>query len=197
MNRKGEAVFVLAEGNDYNVGLYARTYNPSLGWSSPSPAIASSNGMSTIATALDEQGNVTIAWQQNLASGKANLMAIHGSVTGSWSDIAVLETDNVASYYTYEFAYPKLAVDGNGNVLLVWRKDQSTSSITTYGAYGSRFSAGAWSPQFRLGQKTGLNVVDVSLSVSDQGFGAAAFTYMAEDSTSDPDAYNTMVAFYR
>ena len=52
-------------------------------------------------------------------------------------------------------------------------------------------------PQFTLGLITGLNVPDVSVSVSDRRFGAAAFTYVSANSTSDPNAYNTPVAFFR
>jgi hypothetical protein len=73
--------------------------------------------------------------------------------------------------------------------------------VTTYGAYGSRFSVatGTWSPQVKLGQITGLDVVEVSLAVSDQNpaLGAAAFVYMSEDVTTEADAYNAFVSFYR
>jgi len=199
MNRKGEAIFVWSEGSSYEYALYVRTYNPSLGWSSPSPPITNGYYLSPIAAALDEQGNATLVWQQNLTNGKSNLLGIHGSPTAGWGEVAPIETDNLATHYTYQHADPKMATDESGNVFIAWRKDRSVDDVKTYGAYGSRFSFATktWAPQVKLGEITGLNVVEVSLAVSDRGFAAADFTYIEEDAMANPDAYNTMVSFYR
>jgi hypothetical protein len=197
MNRKGEAVFVWSGGTTSKQGLHARTYSPKLGWSSASPEINTASGMYEIVAALDEQGDVTIAWQQSTMSG-TNMMGIHGSVAGSWSDITLLENDNKATYLMDHFGRPKMAIDGSGNVLVVWRKDQSTSETNvTYGAYASGFSNGRWLPQFKLGQITGLDVPEFSLSVSDKGLGAVSYVYISDWTTSEADAYNAMVALYR
>jgi len=93
----------------------------------------------------------------------------------------------------------KLAIDNAGNVFVAWRKDQSTVDVDTFGAYGSRYAvaSGTWSPPVKLGQVTGLNVPEVSVSVSDQGFAAAAVSYLSDDVTTEPAAYNTFVSFYR
>jgi hypothetical protein len=40
-------------------------------------------------------------------------------------------------------------------------------------------------------------VLEVNVSVADSGFGAATFYYLSDTTTTDPDAYHTMVAFYR
>ncbi len=197
MNRKGEGVLVWSEASGSTVGLSARTYSPTVGWSAVAPPILSSDTIGALAVAMDEQDNVTILLQQQIASGGMNVMGIHGTVTGTWSDVTLLETDNVAGYLIDEYAMPQLAIDGSGNVLAVWRKDLSTSTTTTYGAYASRFAGGSWLPQFQLGQKTGLDVPLVGLSVADSGFGAATFYFRSDNTTTDPDAYNTMVAFYR
>ena len=45
-------------------------------------------------------------------------------------------------------------------------------------------------------QRTGIATYYPSLSVSDNGLGAAAF-YMWSDTVTDVDLYNTMVAFFR
>ncbi len=125
------------------------------------------------------------------------MMGIHGSTSGSWSEPTVLETDNKAGYSTDEYGFPAVAIDKDGNVLAVWRKDLSTSTTTTYGAYATRFAGGSWLPQAQLGLKAGLNVPDVQVAVADSGFGAAAFNYVYEDVTADPAAYNVHVAFFR
>jgi hypothetical protein len=168
-----------------------------VGWSAVTPPILSSDTIGALAVAMDEQDNVTILLQQGLASGGMNVMGTHGTVTGSWSDVTVLETDNVAGYLVDAYAMPKLAIDASGDVLAVWRKDLSTTTTTTYGAYASRFAGGSWLPQFKLGMKTGLEVPEVSVSVADSGFGAASFYFRSDNTTTDPDSYNAMVSFFR
>jgi hypothetical protein len=196
MNRKGEGVFVWSESTASLDVMFARTYNSAQGWSSVSPEILSSYYVASIAVALDEQGNATIVWQQDFSTG-VNMMGIHGKVNGAWSEKTPLETDNQAGNLTTEYGYPKLAIDASGNVLAVWRKAVSLSNPTTYGAYASRFAGGSWLPQFKLGQKTGLDAPEVNVSVADSGFGAATFYYYSDTTTSDPDAFNTQVAFFR
>ena len=200
MNRKGEGVVVWSEymnTSNYDMAMYARAYSPTLGWGTQSPAIVSSSGIYGVHAVLDEQGIVTIAWQQAIASGKMNTMAIRGTLTGAWSDVAVLETDNVTGNLLTELSRPQLALDGSGNALIVWRKEIATPE-NTYGAYASRYAGGSWLPQFQLGQKAGYNVLTLSLSVADSGLGAAAFVYTSNTGdASDPDSYNTEVAFFR
>jgi len=131
--------------------------------------------------ALDEQGNATILWQQNRGNA-LDLVGIHGSPTSSRSDVVPLETDNAAGSLglVTEYAYPSVAIDGSGSVLAVWRKKPSAADAATYGAYGTRFAAGSWLPQAKLGLKTGFDVSGLSVSVADSGFGAAAFGYGGE-----------------
>ena len=197
MNRKGQGLVVWSSPSGGGQALLARTYTPAVGWSSPSPPIVTSDTVASPAVALDEQGMATILWQQEILSGGANMMGIHGSTSGSWSDVALLETDNKSGTLTTPDAYPMVAIDQNGDVLAVWRKDLSTSTTTTFGAYATRFAGGSWLPQAQLGLKTGLIVPDVQVAVADWGFGAAAFNYIAEDATSEAAAYNVHVAFFR
>jgi hypothetical protein len=197
MNRKGEGMVIWSVGTGSGEALLARTYAPSVGWSSPSPPILTSDIVASLGLALDEQGMATIVWQQTTVAGGVNMMGIHGSLAGSWSDVAALETDNKAGWYTDHYGFPEVAIDGAGNVLVAWRKDLSTSDTTTYGAYATRFAGGTWLPQAQLGLKSGLNVPYVRVAVADSGFGAAAFNYISEDATSDTDAYNVHVAFFR
>jgi hypothetical protein len=201
LNSKGEGVVVWSEYVDtinYNMKMYARGYSPLTGWGPQSPAIVASSGIYGVNAVLDDAGVITIAWQQPTASGKKNTMAIRGTLTGTWSDIAVLESDNAAGNLITEFSLPQLALDAHGNVLIAWRKESKTTDTTTFGAYASRYAGGAWLPQFQLGQSTGYNVISIALSVADSGLGAAAFVYVSSTgSTADPNAYNTMVALYR
>lgn len=200
MNRKGEGIVVWAEASGSNTVALARTYNPLVGWGSVSNPLVIASTVASPAVALDEQGTVTLVWQQELDGGALNLMGMRGSVTGAWSDVAVLETDNRAgaSNLTSEYAYPKVAIDGSGNILVAWRKNLSEGSTTTYGAYATRYAAGTWAPQTKLGVKVGFDVPVLSVAVADSGFGAASFSYVTGSATTvDSDAYNAHVAFFR
>jgi hypothetical protein len=184
--------------NGANTSLLGRTYSAGMGWSNILPPITASPTVASTGIALDEQGDATLVWQQHLQAGD-NLVGRHGSPTGTWGDVTPIETDNVAGRLDLitEYAYPSLAIDGNGNVLAVWRKDLSTSTATTFGAYGTRYAGGSWLPQAKLGQKTGLDITGLSVAVADSGFGAAAFVYQSQDASTDPDVDNVMVAFFR
>ena len=197
INRKGEGIALWTEASGPNTVLLGRTYNPGSGWSTVLSPIATANTVAATAVALDEQGNATILWQQNRGNA-LDLVGIHGSPTSSWSDVVPLETDNAAGSLglVTEYAYPSVAIDGSGSVLAVWRKKPSAADAATYGAYGTRFAAGSWLPQAKLGLKTGFDVSGLSVSVADSGFGAAAFRYWS-DTNSDPDAFNVFVAFFR
>jgi len=148
-----------------------------------------------VTTVLDNDGVLTAAWDQAIANGSYNVMAIHGKVGGTWSDIVPLETDNVAPDLTSELAYPQLAVDAQGSVLVVWSKKINDS---TWGAYARRLQGTEWQPQVELGKKSDLQAQDPVVAVADSGFGASAFEYYdSSGKTTDPDVYNVEVAFCR
>ncbi len=197
INRKGQGMVLWTEAVSSNTVLLGRTYDPAVGWSSVLPPIVTAQTVAATAVALDEQDNATLLWQQNTGNGD-NLVGMHGSPTGPWSEVTALETDNIAGSLglTTEYARPSAAIDGNGNVLAVWRKEVSTST-TTFGAYATRYAGGSWLPEAKLGLKTGFDIAGLSVSVADSGFGAATFLYQTDKTTSDTDVDNVMVAFFR
>ena len=146
-------------------------------------------------TVLDNDGVLTAAWDQAIANGSYNVMAIRGKVGGTWSDIVPLETDNLSTDSTAELAHPLLAVDAQGSVLVVWTKKIND---TTWGAYARRLQGTEWQPQVELGKKSDLQAQDPVVAVADSGFGASAFEYYdSSGKTTDPDVYNVEVAFCR
>jgi hypothetical protein len=190
MNASSEAVVVWWD----NGGLLASTYKPSGSWSTPQK-IKDGGEFILVTTVLDSDGFLTAAWDQAIANGSYNVMAIRGKVGGTWSDIVPLETDNLAADDITELAYPKLAVDAQGNVLAAWSKKIND---TTWGAYARRLQGTEWQPQVELGKKSDLQAQDPVVVVADSGFGAAAFEYYdLSGTTTDLDVYNVEVAFCR
>ncbi|MGC9984925.1 MAG: hypothetical protein ABSF35_15005 [Polyangia bacterium] len=193
MNRNSDAVVSWGE----STGLWVSTYKTGGAWSSPQK-IKGNADCTNIGSALDDQDNLTVAWAQSLSTSGYNAVAIHGQVGGTWSDITPLETDNVASYLDVtKMPYPNLAADAQGNVLVVWSKQVND---TTWGAYASRLQGATWQPQVQLGQRANLRAWNPVVAAADSGFGASSFIYYAtsaDGTTSDTQAYNVEVAFYR
>ncbi len=203
LNKKGTVVAVWGEYGNSNTTLKSKTYNPTNGWATSASTIGAVESAYSLVAALDESDNMTLAWQQRLASGRYNTLSLRGKVNGAWGEITPLETDNTAGDLTKEDSAPQLAVDGSGNVLVVWRKeidgpdsDNSSNATRTYAIYGSAFRNGEWQTPVSIYQKTSVVSMWPSLAVSDQGFGAVAFFAWSNTST-DPDLNNTMVGFYR
>jgi hypothetical protein len=200
VNRKGEGIVVWTESSGSNTIALARAYNPATGWSSPTPPLVTASTVATPAVVLDEQSVVTLVWQQDTKSGGANMMGKRGTLAGTWSEPTILETDNRAGHsgLVTDYAYPKAAIDGSGNVLIVWRKDLTEGTTSTYGLYATRYASGTWLPQVKLGQKTGFDVPVYSLAVADSGLAAVTFKYTnATATTTDPDSDSTLAALFR
>lgn len=200
VNRKGEGIVVWTESSGSNTIALARAYNPSTAWSSPTPPLVTASTVATPAVVLDEQGVVTLVWQQNTKSGGANMMGKRGTLAGTWSEPTILETDNRAGHsgLVTDYAYPKAAIDGSGNVMIVWRKDLTEGTTSTYGLYATRYAAGTWLPQVKLGQKTGFDVPVYGLAVADSGLAAVTFKYTnATATTTDPDSDSALAALFR
>jgi hypothetical protein len=194
MNANGEGVVVWAENSSSSAALNLAYYKPASSWTSVQK-VTDGDEFFTLGSALDNNGNITVAWVQGFATSGHNVMAIHGKVGGVWSESTALETDNKAAGNYNEFAAPMLAVDGIGNVLAVWKKKIDAN---TYGAYGCRLQGATWQTPVKLGQKTDLKTLWPRVAVADSGFGAAAFAfYSSTGTTSDSDAYNAEVAFCR
>lgn len=190
MNANGEGVVVWAENATNSAVLNLAYYKPSSEWTSVQKVI-DGDEFFTLGSALDNNGNITVAWVQGFANSGHNVMAIHGKVGGTWGQPTALETDNTAAGNYNEFATPMLAVDGFGNVLAVWQKKIDS---TTYAAYARRLQGTTWQPEVKLGQKADHKTLWPRVAVADSGFGAASFVYYAG---SDAEAYNVEVAFCR
>lgn len=200
VNRKNEGVVVWTEYTGGSTVLLARGHSPAGGWGTPTPPLVTEDSIGTPAVALDEQGTITLAWQQYLASGGYNLVGKRGKIEGPWSEVTALENDNRAgtSGTPNNEASPTLAVDAFDNIMVVWRKDLSEGKTATIGAYARRYAAGAWSPEATLGLKTGLVVPYLDLAVAESGLAAVGFKYIdLSSTTTDPDSYQATVAIFR
>lgn len=139
----GNAIAVWAQGGE----IRANRFSASSGdWGlAPLPVISAGSAVSP-QVALDGAGNAFAVWKQ--FNGGFNIWANRfDAVGGTWGTAQEIETNpGVASD-------PRIAVDGAGNALAVWPKDDGTNSI-----WANRFNAGtvAWGIAQRIENDDGF-----------------------------------------
>lgn len=105
--------------------------------------------------AFDPSGNATAVWQQAPNNGAPNsIFANRFSATdNSWGAAEQIETIGETA------SVPRIAIDQSGNVIAVWKQEQSYGAV--YSIYANRFSAadGNWGSEAEL-IETGSEAAD-------------------------------------
>jgi len=204
VNRSGQGVVVWGDSD----GAMLSSYSPSIKkWTARNIGNVGPNSPSMV---MAPDGTITLAWQQEASSGYFNVWAMEGTVDGNWTTTP-LETDNLAiqtgGYWGYyeTLPFPALAVDGDGNVLALWRKKTQNTPFVQFAVYARRKLAGkpngVWQPATELARKSYFQPLRASLAVSDHGLGAVGYywTDPNDDPNTpvDPDAYQVFVSLFR
>lgn len=141
-------------------------------WSSP-PDMISSSGMSAPQVTISDKGNVQAVWH-NLNSSPVTVLAATKSINGKWS------AEQTISPLTYNSAYPKVALDSNGNATAIWFKyqdDNTAFSNVELQAAVCPYN-GSWAAPLRMQQQLGLyNPAKLVSSVQYDGNGNAAICW--------------------
>ena len=134
MDNNGNAIVVAAYDGAHD-SVYARRFAGS-SWG-PVTLLESGTGTpGVLRYRLDDNGNAMVVWQQFDVSGHLSLYAKRFSA-GAWGPVTLLETG------TGDVWSPQIAMDDNGNGLVVWQQYDSSAHLSLY---SKRFSAGAWGP---------------------------------------------------
>lgn len=156
VDQSGNALAIWRQGT-LNKHIYARRYsaaNDSWGTDVYSVDSRSPNADSA-QVAMDGSGNATVVWQQAPNNGAPNtIFSRRFSVAdGSWGDIDRLESISEAA------SSPHIATDQSGNVIAVWKQQQTFGAV--YSIYANRYSAadGSWDTEAEL-IETGSEAVD-------------------------------------
>jgi hypothetical protein len=181
------------------------SYSPSTKmWTTPKRIGNAGLRQPTMVMASD--GKITLAWSLESSLSYFNVWTMEGTAGGAWTTPTALETDNLSidvNFLDDEYGplpSPTLAIDGTGNVLLVWsKKTQAAPSPRQFAVYGTSKlpgSAGVWRPATELARKP-LQPWALSLGVSDNGLGAASYYWQDTYSTNDPASDRVFVSFFR
>jgi Bacterial Ig-like domain len=131
-NSRGDALAVWQQFNGTNNDTWASRYVAGSGWGT---AVKIDQGAGTTAdsqVAIDADGNALAVWAQYSGS-RSDIWASRFTVRGGWHAPTLVDSEDAGSA-----THPKLALDGAGNAVLVWR--QSDGSRTHI--WASRFEVG-------------------------------------------------------
>jgi hypothetical protein len=92
------------------------------------------------AVALDSDGDFAVVWRSNGSSGSdTNFYSIQGQHYNSAGTLLGTQFQ-VNSYTTYSQSHPAIAIDSEGNFVIVWQSAGSSGGDTDSSIQGQRFS---------------------------------------------------------
>ncbi len=137
---KGDAIIVWSQNDGTNYQIYKSEYR-SGAWTHPAGITDRESAAGTNAwgpaVAMDNNGNAIIAWGQS--DGSAQRLYKREYRNGSWSAVPSLATDafSPGSSWAYD---PSVAMDDNGNALIVWHQ----TDYINYRIFKSEYRNGSW-----------------------------------------------------
>ncbi len=122
-NDAGTIIAVWEQNDGSNYNIWASFYAHDSGWTTPALIENISTGNAIFPNAvIDNNGNVTVVWQQH--DGTRNSIWANRYLVGTgWQTPEVIETIGDENSY-----YAKADVDNDGNVIVVWAKDNKVWS---------------------------------------------------------------------
>lgn len=134
---KGQAVWAQSDGIHSNI--WANRYSPSEGWATAGLLETDDTGnASSPQIALDAQGNGLAVWRQ-YDGISYNIWANRYTQSGGWELAELIENDDA------DPTDPEIALDTNGNGLVVWSGSKSYPPNLYYVIMANRYTpAGGW-----------------------------------------------------
>jgi len=135
----GNAMTVWFQYDGTRDNIYSNRYIASTGtWGTPTLVETDNTGGAEYPkVAIDISGNAVAVWQQSDGT-RFNIWSNRFTAsTGTWGTATLIETDNAG-----DAVNPRVAVDGAGNVVVVWNQNDGTQSRI----YSNRYvvSVGTW-----------------------------------------------------
>lgn len=142
INKNGHAVVVW----QHNDNIYANRFTPSSGWGTPELIETDTGQAKDPQIAIDDEGNAIAVWVQN--DGNFSIYANRfKSSTGNWGTAELIENKD------FEAQKPQIAINGNGDAIVVWSHYKGGYSDI----YANRFtsSTGNWVGEVNIESGTG------------------------------------------
>jgi hypothetical protein len=134
----GNALAVWEQPAGPYLSIWSSHYTAGGGWDAPVLAETNDAGTAVVPhIAFDAQGNALALWYQS-DGAHFNVWSNRYTTGGGWGTAVLIGTDNPGNWFFYD-SEPQIAMDANGNALVVWQQiDGSVSQI-----WSNRYTAGA------------------------------------------------------
>jgi hypothetical protein len=156
----GNAIAVWQQYDGSHWNIYANRYTPSGGWGTTATVIESGTGTAyDPQIAIDGDGNAIAVWYQ-YDGGHLSIYANRYTSGGGWDMTATVIESGTGDAYD-----PQIAIDGDGNAIVVWVQDDgSYDSI-----YANRYtSGGGWGSATLIESGTG-DAYDSQIAIDGDG----------------------------
>jgi hypothetical protein len=139
MDGQGNAIALWQEHDGTRENIVAKGYLYGTGWGSNENLETGSGAAINPHIALNDSGNAMAVWQQYDGT-RYNIMANRHVAGSGWGGAALIETGTGAA------EYPRIALDGQGNAMAVWRQVDGAYYRIRANRYSTSASWGDSSP---------------------------------------------------
>jgi hypothetical protein len=174
MNANGSALVMWRQyGTDLH--MWSSRHVPGSGWTPPEMVQTGSTIRPPDALVLDQGGNGIAVWEETQSAScpedssctRYNLMVGRYTASGGWG-----KANEIASAVAGRPMDPKIAMDAQGNAMLVWAEHDGTRS----NIWAKRFAVnGGWGNQERIESASGT-AFDAQVAMDAQGNAIAVWT---------------------
>jgi hypothetical protein len=149
----GNAIAVWRQVNGTGRNIMANRYTPAIGWGTAAPIEWAGGDADVPQIVFDVSGNALVVWQQTSGSGTNNRIWSNRYTPGAgWGGFPSLIQTDISGGSTANAVTPQIAIDTNGNALVVWVQPDGASDITP-DIWVNRYTPGSgWGTTANLGQ---------------------------------------------
>lgn len=144
IDKNGNALASWVEYSSMVYSVRAKRYRPAAGWDANTRNIAGTSGYAeTPDICFDPSGNAVAVWSQmtTTQTAQTSIWANRYAPATGWLGAELLETNEDGSAYA-----PRVAVDGNGNAMVVWMQPSANALQIWWNRYDA--TAGWSNAQF-------------------------------------------------
>ena len=120
IDANGNALAVWMQSDGTRDNIWSNRYSAGTGWGTAALIETDNAGAYNPQIAIDANGNALAVWKQSDGT-RDNIWSNRYTAGTGWGTAVLIETDNAGTA-----AFPKIAMDANGNALVVWRQFDGT-----------------------------------------------------------------------
>ncbi|MFH1233895.1 MAG: carboxypeptidase regulatory-like domain-containing protein [Patescibacteria group bacterium] len=158
MDSAGNYYFVWRDNRSGQTRIYSQKYNSShvRQWGSEDMQVSASNNQNYPSVAVDNNGNVYIAWVDNRENGNLNMYLKKFDSNGNpvYSDKKITTQNNSSNQYA-----PQIVVTNDGNfVYITWQDDINDAGDIYLQKINSSDGSNVWSTEKKVNSDEGTNL---------------------------------------